>query len=177
MGICSGAINSFNVACCDRRVVGAVLINPLDYSKEFHASVDEFHALVKARRYWKTCLFNPKGWIRAITRPANYRKLNPNLRSLFIDKAEVLSVANGVASDYRVIAELGVRLLIVYSGRDRSWVDRHNMIFGYQGKEIGSPEALEVQIVQDADHTFTLLNTQDQLVELLQDWIHKKGWV
>ncbi|MFQ6030820.1 MAG: alpha/beta fold hydrolase, partial [Dehalococcoidia bacterium] len=66
LGICSGAINSFDVACRDSRVVGAVMINPLAYSDAFWSSVDDFQSLKNARSYWKGGLFNPMSWVPAL---------------------------------------------------------------------------------------------------------------
>jgi hypothetical protein len=74
LGGCSGALVSLETACCDLRVVGAILINYPATEEEEQADAD-----LKTRRaahyYRNFALFDRKSWGRLLTGKANYRQL------------------------------------------------------------------------------------------------------
>ena len=81
-----------------------------------------------------------------------------------------------MADTYRGMTDRGVRLLLIYSAEDRRWEDRHRMVFGDYDPRQSLGDNLEVAVIQEASHTFTLLSAQDRLVEVIENWIRQKGW-
>jgi pimeloyl-ACP methyl ester carboxylesterase len=169
IGISSGAIVSYKTACRDPRVIGATLINPASYG-------DELRSYAKARRYWKNVLSDPKRWLKAITGKANYRTVGPRLRSIFSSRRQALSVANGIAADFRSLIERRVDLRLVYSKGDLG-LDCLDVILGNELRELSTRGKLKLEIIPQADHTCTLLESQQRLLRVVQNcaWAMVQG--
>jgi hypothetical protein len=75
-----------------------------------------------------------------------------------------------VAQDLNRLAERGVRLLHVYSEGDEG-LDYFRMLLGRELRRPAMRRLLEVKVVSGANHTFTLLWSQDHLVELVREWV------
>jgi len=176
LGICSGADISFKIACCDRRVIGAVLINAQTYQYGVSEALSSYIRNRKdSRYYWKIALFNPKSWMKAIQGKADYRGMlrafGFQLGSLFGRKKKVSSDVNDVVADLRVLTEHGNRLLLVFSEGDPG-LDYFQVILGDEIHELSSCGKLRVEIIQQAGHTFTPLSSQEHLLKLVRNWVH-----
>jgi pimeloyl-ACP methyl ester carboxylesterase len=161
IGISSGAIVSYKAAGRDARVIGATLINPASYG-------EELRTYAKSRRYWKNALADPKRWLKALTGKANYRIVGPRLRSMFASRRGALSVANEIASDFRSLMDRRVDLRLVYSQGDLG-LDCLDVILGKEARLLSTRGKLKLEVIPQADHTCTLLESQQRLVELVQD--------
>ena len=169
MGICSGAIASFDTACLDPRVEGAILINPGGYTEE----LDSFYMTrVRARRYLKNALFDPKRWLKAITGRVDYRVMVSRLTGLLSSKRKVLTDARKVAADFRSLAERNVRLLMIYSEGDPG-LEFQDLIFGDQIHEWTSSSNLKIETVPSTDHTFMPIQKGEELHRIVQNWAHE----
>jgi len=172
IGICSGADISFQIACCDRRAVGAVPINLPRYQPS-----DELSSYLiyrgAARYYWKAALFNPKSWLRLIKGKAIYQNIigaiGLPIISLFVRKTNVSSKVNNFATDLRLLTERDVRLLLVYSEWDPG-LDYLHVILGDKIHELSLDGKLKVEIIPQADHIFTPLWSQEHLLKVVQNW-------
>ena len=173
-GICSGAVNSFDVACRDSRVVGAVMVNPLAYTDAFWDSVDDYQSLQQARRYWKGGLGNPRSWLRVLSGQANYGLLLQRLRGLLINENKVTQAASGIAGEYRTLIDRGVRLMLVYSERERRAKDPHELIFSQLDEALLSQGTVRVITLEQADHTLNTLASQQQLINLIRDFLERE---
>ena len=165
-GVCSGGVASLKIACSDPRVVGALLINPQFFD-------DELTSYIEARRwrYWKTVLFKPRRWLRPITGRANYRLLRLRLQGWLVSRKRASSIANSMAQDLRSLTERGVNVLLVYSSKDWGLTD-FGMMSGAVIDEGMASGKLKVHFVEGADHTFTPVQSQEDLFELVTDWVH-----
>ena len=171
LGLCSGATLSFKAACCDLRVEGAVLLNLVPYTDEMNNFLGSQYF---ARDYWQNFLSDPRLWLRVITGKANYRLMVAALISLFPSKKKALSETNIVAADFRLLAERGVHLLLVFSG-GAPGLKMLDLAFRKEMYELTSSGQWKLDIIHSADHTFTQLQTGEQLVEIVQDWAHAMG--
>ena len=179
IGICSGAMISFKTACCDPRVVGAVLINARGH---LHDGTDhELNSYIRnrtlARHYWRIALFSSfsaKNWLKAIKGKADYWgiirvMIGFQLRSLFERKRKMSSGLNHVAADVRLLTERGVRLLHVYSEGDEG-LDYLHVILGDEMQKWSVCEPLRAELIHGANHTFTLLWSQEHLLKVVHNW-------
>ena len=175
IGICSGADISFQAACRDPRVVGAVPINAQDYqlgmSEDWSASITDRK---DARYYWKRSLYNPKSWLNAITGKADYRTIirvvGFRLRNLFARQREVSPETTQVTADFRGLIERGVFLLLVYTEGDLG-LGYFQMTFGDEVHGLNASGKVRVEIIPETDHIFTLLRSQERLLKVVQDWV------
>ena len=178
IGICSGAVISFRTACCDPRVVGAILINARGH---LHGNNDESSSYIRnraiARYYWRMAFFSSfsaKSWLRAIKGKVDYPSIlrvimSSQLRSLFGWKRKVSSGVNHGAADVRLLTERGVSLLHVYAEGDEG-LDYLHVILGNNLQEWSASGQLRVEIIQGVNHTFTPLWSQEHLLNIVQNW-------
>jgi pimeloyl-ACP methyl ester carboxylesterase len=183
MGMCSGATISFKTACCDPRVEGAVLINA---RMHLHRMDDEFHTYIRnralTRHYWRIALFSSfraKNWLKAITGKVESWKIISQMvtgfqiGSLFGRQRKISSEVDHVWENLRSLSERGIRLLHVYSEGDEG-LDYLHVILGDKLKEWRSGGRLSIEVIQGANHTLTLLWSQEHFLNLIQDWAHKE---
>jgi pimeloyl-ACP methyl ester carboxylesterase len=182
MGMCSGATISFKTACRDPRVVGAVLINA---RMHLHPMNDELHDYIRnralARHYWRIALFSSfraKNWLKAITGKVDSWEIISKMvmgfqiGSLFGHQRKVSSEVNHVSANLRSLSERGVRLLHIYSEGDEG-LDYLHVILGGKLKEWRSDGRFHIETIQGANHTFTLLWSQEHLMKVVQSWMFK----
>jgi hypothetical protein len=183
MGMCSGATISFKTACCDPRVVGAVLVNA---RMHLHPMNDELHAYIRnralARHYWRIALFSSfraKNWLKTITGKVESWKIISKMvtgfqiGSLSGHRRKVSSEVNYVWATLRSLSERGVRLLHIYSEGDEG-LDYLHVILGDKLKEWRSDGKFSMEVIQGANHTLTLLWSQEYFLNVIQDWAHKE---
>lgn len=178
-GICSGAAISFKMACQDPRVIGAFLINPRNHLHD--RTNDTLSSSIRnrtlARHYWRIAFsssFNRKNQLKAITGKVDYRTigrvvLNFGLGHLLRAGRRMPSGANGGEADLRLLAERGTHLMHVYSEGDEG-LDYLHVMLGDRLETWHARGLLKLEIVGGANHTFTLLWSQERLLEILCHW-------
>lgn len=179
MGICSGAKISFRTACCDPRVVGAVLINARghlhDESDEALSAVIKHRAL--ARHYWRIAVsssVSAKNWWKAMTGKVDYRRVigvvmgfRPG--TLRGRQRRTLPGANEAATDLPTLAERGVRLLHIYSEGDEG-LDYFHVMLGDEMKRRVESGRIAVELIPGTNHTFALQWGQEHLLSVIRKW-------
>jgi hypothetical protein len=173
IGLCLGATISFRTACCDPRVVGAVLINlGGNQSDELSSYIRNRNA---ARYYWKGALFNPKSWLRLIKRKTDYqniiRVIGFQLRNLFSPTTKVFPQVNDSAGDFRLLIERGVHLLLINTEWDKG-LEYLRMIFGGGIHELSAYGKLKIEIIRGANHIFSPLRSQEDLLKVVHNWAY-----
>ena len=170
MGICSGAVASLKTACCDPRVVGVTQINPQGYSYG-QVSYAQGRSLLKEiisdpKYSLKKAIETRKYWGRA-----DYLRLGSNLISAFTGKRKTVAAAREITADFRLLTQRGVRLLLVYSAGDPGlyYLD---VILSDDSDGLSPSGKLRVEIIQQADHIYTPLRSQEDLLRVVQDWAH-----
>jgi alpha/beta superfamily hydrolase len=183
-GLCSGATISLTAAYGDPRVVGVMPIN----ARTHHiASVGEEEVANYIRHdtaarsywtYWKAAVFKTSLWRKAITGHADYgamvrwtiRTLAFPLRSTVAWKRVVASQAQHAAADLHALTERGVRVLFVYSAGDPG-LDYCRVMLGNTLRALSPEGKVRVEIIPQADHTFTLRRHQDALLHAMCTWV------
>lgn len=174
MGICSGADMAFKAACNDKRIVGAV---PINARKLQHIDDHELSRNVQSRHAFnyllKVSLFNPDGWLKLITGKADYRRIlktiGLKIRGFFKVKEKDTPVSDKIKLDIRLLIDRGVKLLFVYSEVDPGLAYLREML-GKDINKLSKSEKFRIEIVK-ADHTFTFLESQRSLINLILNWM------
>ncbi len=176
MGICSGAILAFKTACSDPRVAGAVLINAVGH---LHGTNDELGAYLRKRsllrHYWRIAFsssFRWKNWRKALIGRVDYQRFGEMVKgfrlwTLFARKS--ISTVD-TSKELSSLIDRGVHLLHIYSEGDEG-LDYFQLI---QNKEVHKgflDTLLQTAIIRGANHTFTPLWSQEQLLKIIQDWM------
>ena len=166
LGGCSGARVALQTACCDQRVVGALLIN-LQMNEDDDQSSDQI-GRTAAFYYLNFALFNLKSWFKLLTGKADYLKI---LRALGFQARRRLPSARKlspeaiqISTNLRTLAERGACVTFLYAESDPRLNDLHEAI-GRELRQLRELAKLNVEIIPRSDHTFSSLHDQDKLLK------------
>ncbi len=172
-GICSGAVQSFRVALSDRRVVGAVLLNPQGYFAHGAARIGSYVEAERARQYlFRVSIRRRDSWLRLLRGQVPLGALLKAMSSrLFKPSAGRGAEGGDIASlrgDFVSLIGRGVDLLHVYAEADPGLIEL-DLVARDMPAEMRP--AMQPQIVPRSDHHFTPLHAQRRLVALLRDFL------
>lgn len=171
MGVCSGAGFSFRTTCADQRVVAVSLINPAAHR---WGTAHERHRTM-LRHYWRMTAsrsFRAKNVRRLLTLDVNregiVKTITGRLRNVTSPVAETPLAVDITASFEAAIAR-GVRILLVYSEADEG-LDYYEAFLRPRLEPLCDSAALRFEMIRGANHTFTLLAHQRELVDTVSAW-------
>lgn len=177
VGLCSGAYHAFKCAVGGMRLRQIFAINPLTFfwKEGMVLAVPEFQVVAAAARY-RTVAFELDSWLRALrgeadllgavklvlrrVRLASRNAVRSIRRTLCIPMKEDLGVELQRAARHQV------QLVFVFAESDPG----RQLLFGQGGSVVGEMqrrEALHMEIVEAADHTFTRHWAQARLMAIL----------
>jgi pimeloyl-ACP methyl ester carboxylesterase len=175
MGISSGALVSLRVVLEDPRVVGAGILNPHGFA-DASKWVDHVENL-SAGRIYAGNLLRLGSWRKALTGKTNYRRLGGAawyaLSHRFKKQETVSNVAGGVAPKLKEFLELKSRILLLFSGTDRS-IDNFREILGSRWDQ-GLDSNIDKVVIPEANHTFSSPQHQTEVIQIIQRWM-QKNW-
>jgi pimeloyl-ACP methyl ester carboxylesterase len=179
VGICSGATSSYLTAREDERVVGAVMINAQGHLHGDDLDLgDHLRARTLARHSWRIALkssFRSKNWRKAIQGQLQPKRI---LRMMFGGSVEALRGRRkgaqapripDVLSDLRELTGRGVRLFHLYCEGDEG-LDYFHVVLGDKMRDVETDENSRFEVIRGSNHVFTLLWSQERLVELVCEW-------
>ncbi len=170
IGLCSGAAVALRAARDDARVVGAVLINPQGADDALNSYSSNRNA---ARYYWQDAFFNPQRWQRVLRGKTDYwnifKVLTFQLQSLLARAPNVSSEGKKIVADLCILVERHVRLLLVFSTGDTG-LEYFRLLLGNPTHALNADRTLQVEVIDKADHIFTPLRCQDQLLAVMHTW-------
>ena len=192
MGHCAGAGFSLLLASTDARVAGAVLIN-MEGGDEQWTEYDRMKKVSTqyARYYGRTALFDRERWAKLVSGRADYRSIARNVfkdtlwyriksyafqaeQALRSRKQEGHAEQESKAQLYLApVAARGAQLLIVHS-EGSTGLARIRAIFGDTLTQLQAQKIIELVIIPECDHLFTLLDRREGLLPLLQT-LHSFG--
>ena len=169
MGICSGAVNAFQMAVTDPRVVGAVLIDGPAYPTRGYYL-----------RYYLRRLTNLDSWRNTLTaRNALGRRLwgrlsprHANAEGDFGNPFEAdvsLPPKEEVRTVLDRLADRGSRLLFIFSSSAKTYNYRNQLRDAFPAEV--QRGRMHVEYFPDADHTFTRLYNQGRLEKVIKNWV------
>jgi pimeloyl-ACP methyl ester carboxylesterase len=171
-GGCSGARASFATACCDPRVVGAILTNfPVDADDDGNLNPDQGKRR-DVHYYMNIALYDLQSWLKFLTGRANYRgilgALSFRIRRRFGGGRESTPEWDLFRANLELVVGRGLRPVFVCSQGDVRLVHLREA-GGDQFKKLCSQGKADLVIIQGADHTFSSLFDQERLVKIICD--------
>lgn len=169
VGLCSGAYAAYHTALSGRpRPRAVVLINPQTFHFQKGDSL-EVSPLAETRRY-KASMLDPSKWRRVLAGQVDLRNAAKVLASrALLEVTTRLGRRFGgpnVSRELHSIVAGGTHVLLVYSATDPG-LDYLAMHARGALDELRPKPGFKLEIVQDADHTFTLVDAQRRLETLL----------
>lgn len=182
LGICSGAAVAYLMARTDSRVKAAVLINAQGH---LHGTdpraFDEIHTQAATRHSWRMALFSSfrgKNWRKALKGRLNIRSVmagmvgNPVKRLLTRSESSSEAAEFDPIEDIRSLTSRGVRLFHIYSEGDEG-LDYFHVVTGGNLNAADSLQHARVEVIDGANHMFTLRWSQERLVGIVCSWVRE----
>lgn len=177
VAICSGAGFSFQTARTDPRVVGVSLLNAAGH--RWGTSNELARTMV--HHYWRMLWsqsFRGKNWRKLATlrfdRTGVARAAGQYLRTLLAGAgAESSQEREPLVAAFHDLLERGVRLQVVYSEGDEGW-DYYQVFLRKHLLTLESHPDFSLRLIAGANHTFTLLSHQAEIIRLLRAWLEDR---
>jgi pimeloyl-ACP methyl ester carboxylesterase len=163
-GICSGAVNAFNTARADKRVVGVWMMDEFFYPTRW-----------TALHFWRRKLgsMGASGILRRI--PSIPKRLRRRASSATVEPpAHHAFDADEFARELSRLVERGVRTCFVYSGCRLDSFSYPAQLADRFRRRVPM-EAVEVHFLPHVDHTLTTLTSQSLLIEQISRWCIEMG--
>lgn len=182
LGICSGATFGFRTARLDPRVCGVVMINPQGH---LHDEADtaltqrlreETLAAHYRRILWRSS-FRRKVWLRGVRGAVDYREaVGRLLRRPARGSASKATGSVTVAGEARArldgLLTRGVRLLEIHAEADEG-LDYVAVTLQSDPRVLGQLSGLTFEVIAGANHTFTMVWSQEQLLANVVGWLRR----
>ncbi len=178
-GLCSGAYLAFHTCVEDARVVGQILMNPQTFEwKEGDSLELSSRNSFLSTRYYARALFKPSTWKRAargqisvalvasVLRKRLATRTTNRLRSLIARALLQAEPTSEVARAFRAISNRGVDTMLIFSFNDGG-LDMIETHLGRGARAMRGRKNFRLEIVDEADHTFTPLESQATLHKLI----------
>ncbi|HKW35893.1 MAG TPA: alpha/beta fold hydrolase [Candidatus Acidoferrum sp.] len=172
LGGCSGAQVALRTACCDARVVDAILMNfPLDEDTEGSADAEHTERSA-AHYYWNFALFDLKSWRKLLTGRASYRNIIRVLKARAKGKLNSQKGVSAEALEFREqlhqLAGRDTQVMFAYAQDDLS-VHELREAGGDELERLRVLGRTTLKVIPRADHTFSSLFDQERLVRVILD--------
>jgi alpha-beta hydrolase superfamily lysophospholipase len=172
MGLCSGAYVSFHAAVADSRVVGIVLMNIMIFHWKEGDPIDvRKRDMVKFTRFYWRALFEKESLSRLLRGDVRVNAIAQGLTMKAWSRARaslrrVLAGESDIARGFRALLDRGADVLLVFAAEDggRDLVDEH---LGTDGERFHRERGFRFEVMDDTDHTFSPLWSQEALLSLL----------
>ena len=169
-GICSGAATAGDVAYLDPRVAGAVIVEgPSFATSRFY--VRYYTNRVLRLETWQNTLQGTNAIGRGMWRLLGVKTAAPAVDSMVEVGAAPAPKPPALAAALQEMADRGVEQLAIYSGSTKE--------YNYEGQlreafpSVDFRRRLEEAYFPEADHTFTRLAHQQQLIERVLTWMER----
>jgi alpha-beta hydrolase superfamily lysophospholipase len=182
VGLCSGAYLAYHTAVADERVVGQVLLSSYAFEWKEGDPVAPTERRFLSTRFYTRAVFDRQVWLRAFRGEVQVRGIArellerararleaelPNLKARLLGKRKR---RNEIEAGFHALCDGGVQSLLVSSFNDGGL----DMIAGYLGDDARKmrkrPEFV-LRVVDDADHTFSSLDAQQVLRDLVSRYL------
>jgi pimeloyl-ACP methyl ester carboxylesterase len=181
MGICSGAYLAFQTGLQDARVGGVMLMNSrllewdADLSGPWQSSMQQYF---KSTRYYRQALRRSEVYARLLRGEVDVRGIATRLWQLArarmaraFDRVRRGPPHEGVLAKFRHLSKRGVETLVVASEQDDG-LDYVEFHLGPGGSRMVGHRGFRMELLPDADHTFSTVASQRALIDLLREHLN-----
>jgi alpha-beta hydrolase superfamily lysophospholipase len=188
VGLCSGAYLAFHSAVADARVAGQVLVSSYAFEwKEGDPVTPTERKTYDSTRSYLHGILEPKVWLRLLRGEIDVTGIGEVLvtRALAQLEAELprlvarwrgtvrIGPRNDVERDFVALCERGVESLLVSCFSDGG-LDTIARYLGSDARRMRGYDRFALDIVPDADHTFTSLASQRTLSRILRRYLAER---
>ena len=168
MGICSGAVDSFNGAVADPRVSGIALLNPRGHT------TDSFEYLIarhSAGVYWKRVLLQPRRWLKVLKGKASPKHMLAQLWHILPRfKRWDPSVGAAFAGGARTLESRRVQQILFFSQNEMG-LDEIRLLLGQEFQAMLKSDLVEIKHLSEANHIFDSSKSQREIMTAIETWL------
>jgi len=162
-GLCDGAISAFAAARVDPRVVGMILIDAFPYRTRGYFL-----------RHYRNRFFRAQSWVNILTGRHPFTSWLRRTKNEDDNRpTDMFPSTSEVEVMYRELINRGVNSLVIYSG-DGTFNDRRQ--FAEMFPTIADDARVQLEYLEQANHTFVLLKHQEDLIACIERWIKAVDW-
>lgn len=181
IGICSGASVAFKTACRDWRVAGTVGVNGSYCDSQVLEGLNQYIESSIQGRYYRKHLLDYRSWLRVITGRSdlgNIRRLLITKTKRLLSRKKNVPVRTDPSIRWNSLIERGADLFLIYSEGSAA-LDSFRLLLEKSLSRLRSSGKLPVEIVEHTDHVFTLVWSQNILVDLIHQWVRneERNWI
>ncbi len=189
MGHCAGSYHSIRTAAQDPRASAVVMINP-DGGEAEWVDYDRKRKLARyyENYYTKATLVDAERWRRFFKGQISYRNVIKNIfKNVIVNRLSGItfrlkrrfspapsSIENAqlftIEAILNKLTELDIQTLLIYS-ENSTGLERIQTSMGKRLKQLTTSGKLDLSVIPGADHIFSPLSTQAQLIEVIQNWL------
>ena len=172
-GVCSGADIALQVCTVDPRVVGVFGVNGyyLGDHKNEHTT-KKLNQCVQMR-YYRRQVTDAHAWIRILKRKSNLtaiaRSLPRWMHSVFDHKEKKLNEAMG-PKNWVLLEKRAASILLIFSEGSPA-LDAYHLYIRKLSNKLSNDGKLQAKIFRDTDHVFTLMDSQRELIDTIDNWM------
>lgn len=169
IGVCSGAYVAYKVAGVDERVIGALMINPINVEGD-----ESWDAEVQSSYYMNRSMKDPRAWLNLLTGRVDYRRLVTTMMGqlknrLGRKKQAVNASVEKMRQEITQLTQRNVRIFYLLSEYDVS-VAYTAMVVGTEDAPVLVDDGIRVTVIPKTDHLFTRLSDQTAAIKEAVDW-------
>jgi pimeloyl-ACP methyl ester carboxylesterase len=177
VGLCSGTLTAFRTAQADDRVKSVVLLTALlvDPSTVPAEVVQEASERRIARSYLVEKASSAAAWRKIFARRVDYRRIVRVLRRLIAGRVKPPTAVPGsdvLVRELQALLERGVSLQFIYA-EPTTVLEWFRMTVAPAIPGLQRHGRIEVHIIKHADHTFTRLRHQSEVVQRVATWVRQ----
>jgi pimeloyl-ACP methyl ester carboxylesterase len=175
VGLCSGTLTAFRTAIADARVSGlvlltALLLDPSTIPQDIVAEASDRRVM---RSYLVEKAASRAAWRRLLAKGIDLRKVVRVFgRMLRKPSARVIPGNTELIERLRSLLERGVSVLFVFA-EPTTVLEGFRMTIDPELPRLRRSGRIDVTIVRHADHTFTELRHQREILELTTSWLSR----
>ncbi len=164
VGICSGADAALRIAQADPRVVAGALVDGYNIPTPSYVLLRARRQLFKVRS-WRRLLSGQSETLRAVRATAMIQQSA---------ETSIIPTYSAFIGGVQDLADRGTSLFLIYTAASAAF---HRYKRGLRWRTAGwrSRGVVQVEHLEDTDHTFTLVRNQKNFVSLLAEWITRSA--
>jgi len=175
IGLCSGTLTAFRAAQIDSRITSLVLLTALllDPSTVPEEVVAEAADRRIARSYLVEKAVSARAWRKVLAGAIDYRKAWRVIRRLVLGRIRPAPVAPGnveLIAQMHGLLQRGVSMQFIYA-EPTTVLEWFRMTIEPQLPQLRRQGRIDVALVKQADHTFTRIRHQTQVIDRVSEWL------
>lgn len=167
VGLCSGADHAILYGFSDARIVGLVLIDPY-VPPTARYFLDYLSRRLRDVKSWRNFRLHKSKLLRRLLEHLSQALHKEGGPGHLVYQG--LDVRASLEKAYEITTQVGVKLLVICTGRHHAPRQTYREQFTSAFSKVSFEASLHLEFFKDADHTFSSVESRNELDELVRLW-------